>query len=229
MNPDGPMPAIPPTPPQPPQNMPEPVPQMLQAPVAPAAPQYAQPGPVQPTNGMATAALVLGILGFLMVLPLLGSLLGIIFGIVALGQIKQGKGSGRGIAQTGLWLGVASLVLTILIVVGIFIALPALQRNSRDATRQAEVESTRTILERYNFDYGQYPAELNEMRGYDGMPSFGADSAAKFTYSAKPNGCVNTAAATAASPNAPKCTGYSITVKYENGLEDTRTDLDALN
>lgn len=225
MNPDAPM---PPTPPQPEQNTQGPTPQAPQPPVASAAPQYAHPALVQPTNGFAIAALVLGILGFLWIVPVLGSLLGVIFGIVALGQIKQGKGGGRGLAHAGLWLGAASLVLTILIGVGIFIALPALQRTSRDATRQAEVESTRTILERYNFEYGQYPAGLHEIWGYDGMPSFGADSAAKFTYSAKPNGCVNTAAATAVSPNAPKCTGYSITVKYENGLEDTRTDLDVL-
>ena len=81
-------------------------------------PAYYQAGPVPPrNNGLAIASLVLGILW----LWWLGSILALIFGYVALGQIKQRGESGKGMAVAGIvlgWVGVASGVL-----VGILIAI----------------------------------------------------------------------------------------------------------
>jgi hypothetical protein len=54
-----------------------------------------------PTNGLAVAALVLGIVWAFWI----GSALAIIFGHVALGQIRQRNQSGKGMAVAGLVLG----------------------------------------------------------------------------------------------------------------------------
>lgn len=64
------------------------------------------------TNGLAVASLVLGILGF--------GLLPVIFGHVALGQIRRNGEQGRGMAIAGLvlgWLVLASTVVAIVLVV----------------------------------------------------------------------------------------------------------------
>jgi hypothetical protein len=62
-----------------------------------------QPMPYQPqpTNGLAVAALVLGIVWIFWI----GSALAIVFGHVALGQIRQRNQSGKGMAVAGLVLG----------------------------------------------------------------------------------------------------------------------------
>lgn len=87
--------------------------------------QYA-PGPAQVTvAGLAIASMVLGILWIYWI----GSILAIIFGHVALGQIKRSNGwkSGRGMAIAGLvlgYLGIAMLALVIIVAVA--------TRNSND-------------------------------------------------------------------------------------------------
>jgi hypothetical protein len=94
---------------------------MAPPPVAPApvyAPQpvYAPVPVVQSkTNGLAIAALVLGILW----LYWLGSLLAVIFGHVALAQINKSGGlqSGRGMAIAGLvlgWVGIGIFVVLLI-------------------------------------------------------------------------------------------------------------------
>lgn len=68
------------------------------------------------TNGMAIASLVLGILW----LDWIGSVLALIFGYIALGQIKQRQQGGRGLAIAGItlgWIGIALLALVIAIAV----------------------------------------------------------------------------------------------------------------
>jgi hypothetical protein len=92
---------------------PPPVPQ------APAPIPY--PGPYQPaypvatTNGLAVASLVAGFFW----LGWIGSILAVIFGHIALGQIKAsgGREQGQGLAISGLvlgYMGVATLLLVIL-------------------------------------------------------------------------------------------------------------------
>jgi hypothetical protein len=56
----------------------------------------------RPSNGMATASLVLGILGFL--LPIL-SILALIFGGIGISKANQGA-PGKGLATAGLVLGI---------------------------------------------------------------------------------------------------------------------------
>ncbi|HVJ98861.1 MAG TPA: DUF4190 domain-containing protein, partial [Acidimicrobiia bacterium] len=76
---------------------------------------YPGPGYYGPTtNGMAVAALVLGLVGWLFCG--LGSVLAIIFGFVSQSQIKaaQGRQSGAGMAKAGIILGFVGIALTIL-------------------------------------------------------------------------------------------------------------------
>ncbi|MEG3615027.1 DUF4190 domain-containing protein [Isoptericola haloaureus] len=80
----------------------------------PGSPYGAWPYPVRRTNGLAVASLVLGILWLYWV----GSVLALIFGYVALSQIKKAPVSapqdGRGLAIAGVvlgWVGVATLAM----------------------------------------------------------------------------------------------------------------------
>ena len=74
------------------------------------APQASGFVPVTTTNGLAIASLVLGVLWLFW----LGSLVGLILGVVALKQIKSRNQRGRGIAIAGVVLG--SLALVVLVI-----------------------------------------------------------------------------------------------------------------
>ena len=67
--------------------------------------------PVRRRNGMGTAALVLGIVGFL-IGPC--SILAIVFGRIGLNRAARGEATNRGMAQAGFVLGIVTLVLWIL-------------------------------------------------------------------------------------------------------------------
>ncbi|MDB5326501.1 MAG: hypothetical protein JWM57_2070, partial [Phycisphaerales bacterium] len=65
-------------------------------------------GPPVGSNGMAVASLVCGLVGltgFCCCIPFIVSILAVIFGHIARGQIKRGFGSGDGYAVAGLVLG----------------------------------------------------------------------------------------------------------------------------
>ena len=62
------------------------------------------------TNGMAIASLVCSLLGWLCVI---GPILGLVFGFIALGQIKQTGQGGRGLAIAGIAIGAVVIVLGI--------------------------------------------------------------------------------------------------------------------
>jgi uncharacterized membrane protein len=83
-------------------------------PRAPAPPPRS-PAPSMPTSGLAVASLVLGV-GGLVVLPLIGSILAIIFGYMARRDIRQRPDqiSGDGVALAGIvtgWIGIAFALL----------------------------------------------------------------------------------------------------------------------
>ncbi len=75
---------------------------------------------VQPANGLATASLVLGILGIVLFwfLGFIMSILAIVFGGIGLGRAKAGA-PGKGSAMAGLILGIVGLVLPLLLIVAI--------------------------------------------------------------------------------------------------------------
>ncbi|MFJ6701002.1 DUF4190 domain-containing protein [Streptomyces sp. NPDC091272] len=105
--------------------------------------------PQAPSNGMGTAALVLGIIGvllgtvaFLFWASWLPALLALIFGIVGLGQVRQGTATNRGVAFSGLILGVVGVLFA---VGGGVISLIMVKHgvDEYDRIREAEASSNR--------------------------------------------------------------------------------------
>ena len=91
-------------------------------PTPPAPPPPPPPPPivyqvVQPSNGLATASLVLGILGIALFwfLGFIMSILAIVFGGVGLSRAKAGA-PGKGTATAGLILGIVGLLLPLLLI-----------------------------------------------------------------------------------------------------------------
>lgn len=79
-----------------------------------------QPASAQPRNGMGVTALVLGTIGvllglavFLFWLSWLPALLALVFGIVGLGHAREGVANNRGMALTGVILGVVGVLLAV--------------------------------------------------------------------------------------------------------------------
>ncbi|WP_051172086.1 DUF4190 domain-containing protein [Microbacterium indicum] len=122
--------------------------QQYQSQYYPPAPQYQPPTgytplpPTGPANPMALTALILGIVPFaalvLFWIPIVGTILvtaggisailAVVFGHIALSQIKRSGQSGKGMAVTGLVLGYISIgftLLLILIAVALFGGLAA--------------------------------------------------------------------------------------------------------
>ncbi len=66
--------------------------------------QYPQP---QGTNGLAIGALIASLVGLC---TCIGSIVGIVLGVMALNQIKERGGEGKGMAQAGIWIGVLAIV-----------------------------------------------------------------------------------------------------------------------
>jgi hypothetical protein len=88
---------------------------------------WGQPAqPARPRNGMGTAAIVFGILALLTCwwLPIVGGILGIvaiILGVVGRGRAKRMEATNKGVATTGLVLGILSLVVNIVLSVALFL------------------------------------------------------------------------------------------------------------
>ena len=85
------------------------------APVLPYG--YGGYAPARKTNGLAVASMILSIVGFLWILPFVGSLAGAIMGHISLNQIKRSGEGGRGMALAGIivgWAGLALLVIGVL-------------------------------------------------------------------------------------------------------------------
>jgi Domain of unknown function (DUF4190) len=97
-----------------PPNYPPPPPGGYGYPPPPGAGSYGYPPPPPPqsaaTNGMAVASLVCSLFGWLC---LIGPILGLIFGFVALNQIKQTGQRGHGMALAGIIIGAILIALGI--------------------------------------------------------------------------------------------------------------------
>jgi hypothetical protein len=115
---EGTEPASPPPPP------PDQQPIVLQLPATGAVPQVVYVQQTAPkTNGFAIASMVLGIIWIYWI----GSILALVFGYIARGQIRRSQGaqSGDGMAIAGIvlgWIGVGILLLLIVLGVGIGVA-----------------------------------------------------------------------------------------------------------
>jgi hypothetical protein len=74
----------------------------------PPGPGYPPSQPATGTNTFAIVSLVASLLGWVCVG--IGSILGVVFGFLALNQIKQTGQSGRGLAIAGIAIGIISIV-----------------------------------------------------------------------------------------------------------------------
>ena len=72
-----------------------------------------------PQNGMGTAALTLGIVG-LFAIPLVASVLAIIFGNIGMSRADAGIATNRGAAKAGFILGIIGLVLALILLIIIY-------------------------------------------------------------------------------------------------------------
>jgi len=91
--------------------------------------------PAQPQNGMGTAALVMGILGIIGCIPLIGGILGIIFGRIGMRNAEQGLATNGGVAKAGYILGVIATVLAVIgIVVWIVVFVVAAASGNMEVT-----------------------------------------------------------------------------------------------
>lgn len=76
----------------------------------------------RPTNGMATASLVLGIVGLVACTFVIPSVLAVVFGIIGVRTASQLGGTGKGKAIWGLSLGAAVLfVLTVALAINVIV------------------------------------------------------------------------------------------------------------
>lgn len=113
------------------------------------SPQPPQPsgtfGPAQPAaNGIAIAALVLGILGLalgvcppIVYLALPCAILAIIFGVIGKNKAKQGAPRG-GMAMAGLIMGCIAIVLAVLILAGLAALLGFAHSKMPEITQQLQ-------------------------------------------------------------------------------------------
>ncbi|MEU0520602.1 DUF4190 domain-containing protein [Streptosporangium sp. NPDC006007] len=86
-------------------------------------PHYAPPPPPPRTSGLAVASMILGIFWMFG----LASLLAVIFGHVAISNIRTTRAKGKGMAITGVTLGYVGLVMMLL-----FVAIPVFVSGSAD-------------------------------------------------------------------------------------------------
>lgn len=84
---------------------------------------YVGPMP-QSTNGMAIASLACSISSFV-IFPLIGAILGVIFGHMALKQIRVSNEQGHGMAVAGLIIGYIQIALAVLFILFILLVLIA--------------------------------------------------------------------------------------------------------
>jgi hypothetical protein len=80
-------------------------------------PHFPPPNPNSGNNGYAIASLICsicGLIGFCCCGGIVASILGVVFGHIAVGQISRGQGSGMGLAKAGLIIGYIGIVLCLL-------------------------------------------------------------------------------------------------------------------
>ncbi|MBP9852486.1 hypothetical protein KBC77_00715 [Candidatus Saccharibacteria bacterium] len=109
-------------------------PEPVLAPRTPNTSPYTAPATSKTTNGLAVAALVLSILGFLTGIFLIGVILDII--AIVLGTLALKKQNGHGLAIGGICVAAIGLFLTLLI-------LPAFLKGVRERVRESEQNSYR--------------------------------------------------------------------------------------
>lgn len=133
---------------------------------APAHSQFVFPaGLYPPPPPMSTWAMMSLILGLaLFCIPVVGGLVGIITGIIGIAQTRQARLGGRGLAITGLVLGLVSLVLATPLEVATMI--PMIGKSREAAKREQCAQHLRNLgaaLLSYANEYDQFPPKLEAL------------------------------------------------------------------
>lgn len=167
--------------------------------------------PQKDSNGIATAALVCGIISIVIApIPLISPVLGIlaiVFGVLSLKTLHRSK------AIAGIATGAVGALLSIVLISMIFIALPALQRSQRDSARKADVAAASSEVVSYMTNYR---GEMPDSRWLEGLSYSQIDTIAG-------SGVATTT--TAIYKAGSDCAGeagsraYSIVVKLESGAD----------
>ena len=79
-------------------------------------------GPSGPRNGLGTAALVLGIVGLVLAIPVIGLLPGIVavvLGIIGVRRANRGEANNRGVAIAGIVTGALAVVIAVFVLVAV--------------------------------------------------------------------------------------------------------------
>ncbi|CAM4090270.1 DUF4190 domain-containing protein [Kibdelosporangium persicum] len=131
--------------------------------VAPPAGYYPPPPNLPPpsgrTNGFAIASLVFGIIG--------GVLLAVIFGFVALSQIRKRGDKGRGMAIAGLVLS----AVWVLLLVAVFVVGDGLGAKRDTSTGQVTESGKLEVFDLKDGDcFNNVPAEDKEIMAVDAVP-----------------------------------------------------------
>jgi hypothetical protein len=97
------------------------------------------------TNGFAIASFIIGLLG--------GNILAVIFGFVALNQIKKQGGEGKGFAIAGIILGFLGLILLIVYVIFFFWLFGAANNIIQSPLYNTEVQNALDSLNNVQFNF----------------------------------------------------------------------------
>jgi type IV pilus assembly protein PilA len=178
----------------------------------------------QQTSGKAIASLILGICP---VIPLLGSILAVVFGHMSLSEIRRSAGrlKGEGMAIAGLILGYIGVAFLPIILIVAAIAIPNLLRARMAANQASAVGSLRTInyseitysstftsgfsRDLQSLDGGSNPSTADSAGLIDSLLASGIKSGYQFTYASGPpdqNGVINSYTVRA-DPMKPESTG----------------------
>ncbi|MFZ1250113.1 MAG: DUF4190 domain-containing protein [Candidatus Microsaccharimonas sp.] len=144
-------------------------------------------------KGLATTSLILGItslvLALLWPIAFIAGTLAIIFGIIALSNIKKGVGTGKNLAVTGIITGSIAVVVAIILVLITIFVLPSTQGDLRDTTRRQDLATLDDKIAEYRAANGrEFPAvqdiDLSELKivkelGTEGEPT-GSKAIIKF-------------------------------------------------
>ena len=175
----------------------------------PSAPQQQTPVSPAPSKGLGIASLVLGICAIVTSAMFIGGIAGIlaiIFGIIV---IRRKGDKGRAIA--GIITGSLGVLLTIAVIAVWAIAIPALQKNTRDVDRKNQVSlAVSDIVQFQTENQGQLPDPAELSQSYE-------TATLRFVTSGEPSTEVAVYEVGKGCDGVVSSRAFRVTVKLENG------------
>ncbi len=130
-----------------------------------------------PFSGLALVSLILGLFFFIPIFGLVQGILAIIFGVIGLKQIRNGKSRGKQFAIAGISLGIIGILFTVgLYGVLFYFGYVAKSGAFIEVRKQLDQQALTTnvgALELYKQKYGKYPQDITDLsaHGYTFYPS----------------------------------------------------------